>query len=94
MRYDSSPNHVKINVNKTLNQMLVGFYRRRMVTILPVSPFSALPLIEFLPGPSRHQLHRPCNGIPIAMVSEQDMDVVRGHHVIEHAQAIALPRLK
>jgi hypothetical protein len=45
MRYDSSSNHVKINVNKTLNQMLVGFYRRRMVTILPVSPFMSLPQI-------------------------------------------------
>jgi hypothetical protein len=45
MPYDPSSNHVKINVNKTLNQMLVGFYRRRMVTIFPVGPFMSLPQI-------------------------------------------------
>jgi hypothetical protein len=54
MPYDPSSNHVEVNVYKTFNQMLVGFYSRRMVTIFPVSPFPAFPLIEFLPSSSRN----------------------------------------
>jgi hypothetical protein len=53
-----------------------------MVTIFPISPFAAFPLIEFLPAPSCYQLHRPWNDIPIAMISKQNVDVVRGHHVV------------
>ena len=33
--------------------MFVCFYRRRMIAIFPVGAFSILPLIEFLPGPTR-----------------------------------------
>jgi hypothetical protein len=48
---------VKVNVNKTLKQMFVCFYRRRMVAVFPVGAFSTFPFIEFLPGPPRYQLN-------------------------------------
>ena len=36
MLYSSGTNPIEINVNKTLNQMFVCFYRRRMIAIQPV----------------------------------------------------------
>ena len=39
-------------------------------------------------------LDRLWNDISIAMVSEHNVDVVGGHHVVEHTQSIALPGLK
>jgi len=57
MPNNSRTNHIEVNVNKTLKQMFVCFYRRRVIAIFPVGTFSTLPLIEFLAGPARYQLN-------------------------------------
>jgi hypothetical protein len=87
MRDHPSTNHVEVNVKKTLNQMLVCFYRRRMISILPIGPFPLLPLIEFLPSPSGDQLNRIGDDVSIAIVSDKKMNMVGCHHVVQHTQA-------
>jgi len=59
-----------------------------MIPVLPVSSLSAFSLIVFLPGPSGNELDRVWNDISIADISDQEVNVVRGHHVVEHAQAV------
>jgi hypothetical protein len=58
-----------------------------MITVLPVGPLPGLPLIEFLPSPSGDQLHRVGDDISIAIVLDKQMNMVGGHHVVEHTQA-------
>ena len=70
MPYNSRPNHIEINVNKTLKQMFVCFYRRRMIAIFPVGTFSPLPFIEFLCCPARYQLNRFGYHVSMAIVPD------------------------
>jgi hypothetical protein len=65
-----------------------------MITIFPVSPLPILPLIEFLPGPPSDQLDRIRDYVSFTIVSDKEVDVVGGHHVVEHAQAEALLRFE
>jgi hypothetical protein len=67
----------QILVNEALNQMLGCFYCHRMITVFPVGPVPILPLIKFLPAPSRDQLHRVGNDISFTGIPDQEMDVVR-----------------
>jgi hypothetical protein len=67
--------------------MLVCFYRRGMITIFPLRPFPILPLIKLLPSPSGYQLNGIGDDISIVIVSDKKMNMVGGHHVVEHTQA-------
>jgi hypothetical protein len=84
--YNPSANHVQVYVNEALNQMPISFHRRRMVTVFPVRPFPVLPLIKLLPSPSGDQLNRIGDDISLAVVSDKKMNMVGGHHVVEHTQ--------
>jgi hypothetical protein len=61
-----------------------------MISIFPVRPFALLPLIKFLPSPSRDQLNRIRYDPSFAVVSDKEVDVVGGHNIVEYAQAEAL----
>ena len=81
---------MKIHIEKTLNQMTARFYCCRVITIFPVCPFPVLPLIKLLPGPPGNQLDRVWDDISFANISDEEVNVIRGHHVVEHTQAITL----
>lgn len=83
-------NRVKINVKKTLNEVALCFHCRRMISIFPVRSLAILPLIVFLPRSPSYQLDRVRNHLSFADISDQKVDVVRGHHIVEHTQPIAL----
>ena len=94
MLHNTATNHVEIDVNEALDQVLVGFNRSRMVAIFPVRPFPTLPLIELLPCSSRDQLDRVRDRVPVSVVLDKKMDMVGGDRVIENAEAISLPGFK
>jgi hypothetical protein len=87
---NSGTNHVEVNVNKTLKQMFVCFYRRRMIAIFPLGSFSTFPHIEFLPNPPRYQLNGFGDHVSTTSVPDQEVDVVGSHRITEHAETIAL----
>ena len=49
-----------------------------------------LPLSKFLPSPSSDQSNRIGYDPSFAVVSDKEVDVVGGHHIVEYAQAEAL----
>ena len=83
-------NHIEIDVNKALRQMLIRFNCCRMIPIFPVGSFPALSLIEFLARPSGNQLDRFGYYVSITIIPDKKMNVIRGHGVIEHAKAVTL----
>jgi hypothetical protein len=70
--------------------MAACFHSRRMITIFPVCPLPILPLIEFLTSSSRDELNGIRDYVSFAVVSDKKVDVVGGHHEVEHAQSEAL----
>jgi len=65
-----------------------------MIPVFPKSPFSVLPLIEFLARPSSNQLNRAGDDISLAVVSYQKGDVIGGHQELQYTEAITLLRLQ
>ena len=65
-----------------------------MITIFPKRTFLFLSLIIFLPGPARYQLNRVRYHIPITIIRHQNMDVIRGEYIIQHAEPVTLLCLK
>jgi hypothetical protein len=45
---NAGTDHIQIDVNQTLQQMLSGFDGSGMVSIFPESPFAFFPLVVFL----------------------------------------------
>ena len=82
-------NHVEINVNDTAMQMLVGFDSSGVITILPERPVSILALVIFLRSAPGDELHTLGNDV-WPCVSDEQVNVITCHHVIEHAQSEAL----
>jgi hypothetical protein len=74
--------------------MPAGFNRRRMIAVIQISALPFLSKIKFPPGSSCYQLHRFGDGIPIAVVSDNKMDVIKSDGVIEYTQPKALSRFE
>ena len=72
------------------DEMMVRFHCGRMIAIFPESSFSLFPLVKLLSCPACDQLHRLWDGIAFSAVEYEQMDVVRGGHVVEDPQTIAL----
>jgi hypothetical protein len=70
--------------------MFVCFYRRRMIAIFPVGTFSTLPLIEFLSGPARYQLNGFGYHVSMAIVPDEEMNMVGSYRITEHAETVPL----
>ncbi len=85
---------MNVHIDHALNQMAVSFHSRRMITIFPVCPLPLLPLIEFLPSSSGDQLNRIGDDISSAVVSDKKVDVIGGHHIVEHTRAVPLVSLE
>ena len=58
--------------------MLVTFNRGRMVAVFPECALTIFPLIEFLTGSSGNKLNCPWNAFPIAIIVEQEMNMLCG----------------
>ena len=89
MVHNSGTYRIEVYVNEASNQMLACFHRCRMITVFPVSSFSTLPDIEFLPGPLRDQLNGFGDHISITLIPDKQMDVITSHRIVEYAKAIA-----
>ena len=61
-----------------------------MISVSLVRSFALLPLIKFLPSPSSDQLNRIRYDVSFAVVFYKEVDVVGGHHIVEHVQAESL----
>jgi glutaredoxin-related protein len=88
--YDPRANHIEIDIEEALNQVAVCFHSRRMITILPVCPLPILSLIELLSSPSCNELNGISDYVSFPIVFYKKVDMVGGHHIVEHAQAEAL----
>jgi hypothetical protein len=71
------------------DEMMVRFHCGRMIAIFPESSFSLFPLVKLLSCPACDQLHRLWDGIAFSAVEYEQMDVVRGGHVVEDPQTVA-----
>ena len=87
-------NHIQVDVNETLDQVLIRFNGRGMIAIFPVCPFAALPLVEFLPRPACDQLDRLWYYIPFAVIPDQEVYMVGRDREVENLEAITPPSLK
>ena len=74
--------------------MLTAFDRRGMIAVFPKSPSPSFSLIVLLPTAPSHQLYRLRDHLASFHINNQKMNVIGGHHVIEHAQAKALTGFK
>jgi len=76
MNYNSSPDHVKINICQTSNQMLISIHSSCVVAIFPKGSLSVFPLIIFLTDSACHKLQGPRNCIKIMVAVHQKMNVI------------------
>ena len=65
-----------------------------MVAVLPESTFAVFPLIVLLTDSSDNKLHGFWDGICMAAIGDDQMDMVAGGHMVENRQAISLARFK
>jgi hypothetical protein len=93
MLYHTCPDHVEIDINEALMQMLVGFHRGRMIAIFPECPLAALSQIESLGRSAGNQLYGFRDDIVPAVVPDEEVNVIGGDRVIQNAQAETLPGL-
>ena len=69
--------------------MFAGFDRGGVVTVFPERTLALLAVIVVLGGASGDQLHALRNYV-LARVLHHEMNMVGGHHVVEHAEPEAL----
>jgi len=70
--------------------MLVCLYRCRMISIFPEGTFPLLSLVELRSCPACNQLYRPWDDITSPTVEYDQMDMVRGGHMVEDPESVAL----
>jgi hypothetical protein len=75
MLYNPSTHHIEININKTLHQIPVCFYRGSMIAIFPISTFSILPLIELMSRPARNHLNQFRYDISVSIIPDQKIEL-------------------
>ena len=73
---NAGTNHIQIDVNQTLQQMLSGFDGSGMVSIFPESPFAFFPLVVFLCCSSCDQSNRLGNNTIFTVILYDYMDVI------------------
>jgi hypothetical protein len=73
--------------------MIATFNRRGMITIFPVSSLSILSLIEFLTRSTSRQLHGIGDHIPVAIIRDEQVNVIGCDHIIQESQPIPPPGL-
>jgi hypothetical protein len=82
-------NHVQINVHQTPMQVLIGLNSRSMISVFPERTLPPFALIVLLRGSPGDELHALSDNIG-ASISDQQMNVIRCHRVVEHAETKAL----
>ena len=90
VRYSPGAYHVQVNVCKTTDKVMVRFHCGCMVAIFPESPFSLFPLVKLLSCPACDHLHRLWDDITLPAVEYEQMDMIRGDHIVEDPQTVAL----
>ncbi|OGT79429.1 MAG: hypothetical protein A3I13_04005 [Gammaproteobacteria bacterium RIFCSPLOWO2_02_FULL_47_50] len=90
---DAGPDHIQVDIDQALKQVLIGSYGGGMITIFPVGAFAPLPLIKFLSSPAGNQLQALWND-GLARVLNQEMNMIRSHYVIQYTQATPFPGFK
>ena len=93
MADDARTNHIEIDVDQALDEVLLGFDRYRMVAILPKRAASAFAIVVALGCAARHQSHCARNGFFIVTRHHQ-VNVITGDDVIQHAESVAAPGLE
>ncbi len=93
MRDHSGTNHIQIDIDKTTVQVVVSLDRRRMIAVFPECAVVSFPLIVFLPSAAGDQLHAVRDNVWTG-VSNQKVNVVARHDVIEYRKTEALLRFK
>ena len=63
MIHNTRTDHIGVNISNASQQMFPALYSGGMITVFPISSFSALSLIVFLSGSTGHQLHRLRDGV-------------------------------
>jgi hypothetical protein len=86
MLHNSCTHHVQVNIAKALSQMPASFYGGGMITIFPESALSTFANIVFLGGPASDKFKSFRNAVPTPGVVNQQVDVVRGDHVVQDTQ--------
>ena len=74
--------------------MLAAFNGSGMVPILPKRAFPAFSLIVFLRSTTGNQLHGLGYHLPTFLVENNEVDVIRCDHIVQHCQSEASSDLK
>ena len=65
-----------------------------MKAVFPIGSIALFPLIVCLATTSRHQLHGIGDEVAAFPVIDEQMDMIRGDHIIQHTQVKTLPGFK
>jgi hypothetical protein len=87
-------NHVQVDINHAPYEMFSALNSGGVITVFPECPFAAFSLIVFLAATAGHQLQGPWQNVTGAAINYQEMDMVRGDHIIQNLQPVTLLRLK
>jgi len=87
------PYHVQVDVHEASNQVVISAHRSCEVAVFPKRSLSGFSLVIFLSRPSRDQLHAPGN-LCSPCISNQQMNMIAGSHVVQHAQTVSFGRLE
>ena len=71
-----SPDHVQVNINHAVLEMLAVLDGSAMIAILPKASASLFSPIEFLGYPARDEIHRAWNGTSPETIHDKKVDVV------------------
>ena len=94
MFHDPGSDHVEINIQPAGSQMRTALYCSGMITVFPERAASGLDRVERLRGLAGDQLHGSRYRNDVVSRLHDQMDVVRRHAVVQHAQAISLAALE
>jgi hypothetical protein len=89
--HHAGTHHVEVDVDETAPEVLAALHRRRVVAILPKGPVAMLAIVVRLCGPTGQQL-QAAGDLTAPLVAHQQMHVIGGDDVVEHAEPVALAR--
>ena len=93
MRDDPGPHHVHVDVEHAAREMSFPVHRRGVIAIFPECAVPIVAPVVLLSGTPGDQLHRVRDRV-VAVIVDEQVDVVRGDDVVQDAQAVASTRLE
>jgi hypothetical protein len=77
--------HIQVHVDQASLQMIVRFYRGRMIAIFPICAFAIFPQIVLLRYPARDELHGSGNDVSLAIIMYKQMNMVGCDCIVQYA---------